>query len=57
MGTTFGFHYALRPGVPIPEGVAKSDFLAVVRPHADGEVQGLKAVCAAEVQARRAEQP
>ena len=56
-GTTFSFHYALRPGVPIPEGVAKSAVLAVVRQHAEGDVRGLKEVCEAEVRARGPEQP
>jgi hypothetical protein len=56
-GTTFSFHYALRPGIPIPGGVAKSHILAVVRQHAERDVQGLKEVCEAEVQARGLEQP
>ena len=57
MGTTFSFHYALRPGVPIPTGVTKSDFLAVLRQHAEGDAQGLKTLCEAEVRAQGAEQP
>ena len=55
-GTTFTFYYALRPRVPIPKGVAKSDILAVVRQHAEGDAQGLKEVCEAEVRAQGPEQ-
>ena len=57
IGTTFSFHYALRPGVPIPEGAARSDVFAAVRAHAEGDVQGLKEVCEAELRARALEQP
>jgi hypothetical protein len=51
-GTKFSFHYALRSGVSIDEGIAKSDFFAVVRQRAEGDAQGLKALCEAEAQAQ-----
>jgi hypothetical protein len=51
-GTKFSFYYALRPGVPIDEGIEKSDFLSAVRLRAEGDVQGLKELCEAEVRAQ-----
>jgi len=50
-GTNFSFHYALRPGVPIDDGIKKSDFFSAVRLRAEGDVQGLKALCEAEARA------
>jgi hypothetical protein len=52
VGTKFSFHYALRPGVPIADGIEKSTFLSAIRLHGEGDVQGLKAFCEAEVRAQ-----
>ena len=54
-GTKLSFHYALRSGVPIDEGIEKSDFFAIVRQRAEGDAQGLKALCEAEARALEGE--
>lgn len=54
-GTQFSFHYGLRPGVPIDDGIEKSDFFSAVRLQADGDAQGLKELCEAEAQAQDGE--
>jgi uncharacterized protein YndB with AHSA1/START domain len=54
-GTTFSFHYALRPGVPIADGIEKSDFITLTRLHVEADVQGLKRLCEAEARARAGE--
>jgi len=56
-GTRFSYHYALRPGVPIDEGIDKADFLELVRQRAQGDAQGVKALCEAEVRAQASESP
>ncbi len=48
VGARFTFHYALRPGIPMEEGVEKSDFVEMMRQHAEGDAEGIKAVCEAE---------
>jgi hypothetical protein len=54
-GTKFSFYYALRPGVPIDEGVKKSDFVTLTKLHAQADVEGLKKACEAEVRAQSGE--
>lgn len=56
-GSTFSFHYALRSGVPIDEGTSKPDFLDLLRQHAQGDVEGLKALCEAEARVQDGEPP
>lgn len=51
-GTTFSLYYALRPGVPMDDGVEKSDFVAIATEHTRGDVEGMKEVCEAEVRAQ-----
>lgn len=51
-GARFSYHYAFRPGVPIEEGVDKSGFLELVRQRAQRDVQGVKALCEAEMRAQ-----
>ena len=52
VGTKFSFHWALRPGVPIADGIEKSNVLSAIRRHAEGDVHGLKAFCEAEARAQ-----
>ncbi len=52
-GSRATLYYALRPGVPMDEGVTKADFVEVVRLQSQGDVEGMKTVCEAELQARQ----
>jgi hypothetical protein len=53
-GTKFSFYYSIKSNVPIAGGIAKAFFVRSCRQHAERDVQGLKALCEAELLATQA---
>ncbi len=51
-GTRFSFYYALAPEVVLPDEATRAAALQTVQEHANGDAQGVKALCEAEYRAR-----